>query len=637
MEIDTDYAVEMFFPRSAFVQIYFEAVANALDAGADDITIHIVSDGKINPIGHLEVSILDNGAGFTDEHFDRFRRVKKPKDVHHKGLGRLVYLQYFTTVSVNSQFDGKKRAFKFTKDFSGKAESVEGDEEAGCSTSLYFKGFKGERLKSYDDIKPSRLKEQLVEHFLPLFYDRKRDGLDFRITIELETDAANEKKDFFPDTQIITSADIPDFEEKVVHINPKGTFEQPDIQGDHKVVISYFLREGMGEHQTFVGASIDGRTIPMNNLLPANAIPPNNSAIFLLESDFFAGRADSSRQRLVLPEEISSEYLNRVLRSEISTVLNDRLPDIVERNTETKKRFEERYPHLTGYFEENTVGIINRDEAIEIAQRRFFREQKKVLESDSLDDATFEKSLEVSSRTLTEYILYRDLIIKKLRNISSKDRETVVHNLIVPQRKRFEGNELMNDIYSNNAWLLDDKFMSFRTILSESKMEDVINVITQGESDPVDESGRPDISMIFSADPERDKTVDAVIVELKRKTDNDKENTYASTQLLQRARKLVDYCPNIQRAWYFAIIEIDDELDQFLRDDEWTPLYSKGRVYYRERQLKRADGFSVPVPICLLSFDAVIEDAAARNHTFLEILKDDIKKAKEASNSRKVS
>mgnify|MGYP006428425851 CR=1 FL=1 len=637
MEIDTDYAVEMFFPRSAFVQIYFEAVANALDAGADEITIKVQSDGKINPVGHLEVLITDNGLGFTEDHFDRFRRVKKPKDVHHKGLGRLVYLQYFNTVSVSSKFDGKKREFKFTKDFTGNADCTECNEIEVSSTSLQFIGFKGERLKTYDDIKPNKLKEQLVEHFLPLFYDKKKAGQDFRIKIELETDAANDNKDFFPDAQVITPVDIPNFEEKRICIRPRGSFEQLDMQNEYEVVVSYFLRQGMGERHTFVGASIDGRTIPMNSLIPANAIPPNNSAIFLLESELFARRVDTSRQQLVLSDDISVEHLNKVLRSEISAILNDRLPEIVERNTATKKQFEDRYPHLTGYFDENTVGIINRDEAIETAQRHFFREQKQVLESETMDDATFEKSLEVSSRTLTEYILYRDLIIKKLRQISHKDRESVVHNLIVPQRKRFEGDELLNDIYNNNAWLLDDKFMSFRTILSESRMDDVIKVITQSEGDSVIEPGRPDISMVFSADPAQEKMVDAVIVELKRKTDSDKENTYASTQLLQRARNLVDHCPNIQRAWYFAIIEIDDKLDRFLRDDEWTPLYSKGRVYYKERQLQREDGFSVPVPICLLSFDSVIDDAAARNHSFLEILKNDIKKAKQAKQERKTS
>ena len=58
-----------------------------------------------------------------------------------------------------------------------------------------------------------------------------------------------------------------------------------------------------------------------------------------------------------------------------------------------------------------------------------------------------------------------------------------------------------------------------------------------------------------------------------------------------------------------------------------TPLFSKGKVFYKDFDLKNAEGLHVPTPTTLISFDAVIEDAAARNHTFLEILKNEIKKA----------
>ncbi|MDD2856081.1 MAG: hypothetical protein PHU01_11175, partial [Desulfuromonadaceae bacterium] len=54
----------------------------------------------------------------------------------------------------------------------------------------------------------------------------------------------------------------------------------------------------------------------------------------------------------------------------------------------------------------------------------------------------------------------------------------------------------------------------------------------------------------------------------------------------------------------------------------------KGLVFYQDFQVKRSDGISVPTPTCLLSYDAIIKDAATRNHTFLEILKSDIKKSK---------
>jgi len=60
MDIETKYAVTLFSLSSNFLQIYFEAVANAFDAGASEVTIHISTDGQINP-SHLEITISDNG------------------------------------------------------------------------------------------------------------------------------------------------------------------------------------------------------------------------------------------------------------------------------------------------------------------------------------------------------------------------------------------------------------------------------------------------------------------------------------------------------------------------------------------------------------------------------------------------
>lgn len=617
MEIETNYAVKLFFSNPAFIQIYFEAVANALDAGASEVSINISTDGQISP-EQLEITISDNGQGFTDERFDSFRRLREPSDPYHKGLGRLVYLQYFTNVYIISIFEGEKRSFTFSNTFKGDSKTTKASESDQKGTVLRFNGFLGDRLRSYDDLKPIVLRDKLLEHFLPCFHERKKAKNDFKISIKLETQASNRQKEFFSDSQSITAADVPQLECK--------TFRDGSLHAFADISMWYMLRQGTGEKLQLTAACIDGRTIPIKLLHP-NAIPPNHSAIFLFESKLFAGKSDSSRQRLVLPEGTSETTLHKVLRREMSNVLNEKLPEIVQKNIKTKQQFEERYPHLTGLFEENTVGIIDKDEAIEIAQFRFFKKQKEVLESDSLDDATFEKSLEISARTLTEYILYRELIIKQLSKINEKDKEADIHNLIVPRYKQFHENTLIDGIYSNNAWLLDDKFMSFRTILSEGKMQQVISAITLSE-DAVEDEGRPDISMIFSADPSQDEKVDVVVIEIKRRTVDDKENPYAATQLVKRARKLVDHCPNIQRIWYFAIIEIDEALSQLLQDMRWMPLFSKGRVFYQDFQVKRSDGTPVPTPTCLLSFDAVIKDAGARNHTFLEILKNDIKKAK---------
>ncbi len=616
MDIETSNAIRHFFPNPSLVQVYFEAVANSLDAGATEIDIAITTLGSTTKKG-FDITITDNGSGFTDESFARIQKLLKPQDAFHKGLGRLVYINYFSTVNITSIFGQNERKFVFSSTFDGKSDLRKLDEPAPRKTALHFTGFIGDRVKSLDDIKPEPLKERLIEQFLPYFYRLKREQKKFRITIDLQTQESNAAKDFFSNAASITPADLPDL--KTIQI------KETSISAFDNITINYAVVAETGTKKNLTAVCVDDRTIAIN-LLPPASIPIDHSVIFLFESPLFKGSTDSARQKLVLPDDISQNDLIRVLRRETSKILNSELPEINKKNEETKKKFEEKFPHLSGYFEETSVGIINKDEALDIAQRNFFKAQKEILESDTLDDRTYEKSLDISSRTLTQYVLYRELIIKRLREISDVDLEAKVHDLIVPRGSLLCGNEIIDSLHSNNAWLLDDKFMSFRTILSESEMKNVVAAITLSSQGNEAGDTRPDISMIFSADPKSVGKVDVVIVEVKRKRDSDKENTFAAVQLLQRARKLIDFCSNIQRAWYFGIIKINDELEQYLRDDAWTPLYSKGKVFYRERTLERPGKPPVPVPLCLLSFDAVIDDAAARNHTFLEILRSEIKR-----------
>jgi hypothetical protein len=259
--------------------------------------------------------------------------------------------------------------------------------------------------------------------------------------------------------------------------------------------------------------------------------------------------------------------------------------------------------------------------ALEVAQAKFFRKQRQVLDAHPDDEAAFHASLEISARALAEYVLYRDWIVRKLAQTPATAREDVVHELIAPQRRTFEQGGLTDDLYRNNAWLLDDKFMTFKTILSESEMTEVIRAISFDDEGPEDD-GRPDISLIFSADPQGPDKVDVVMVELKRRQINDKEGTYATVQLLKRARMLIDFCPNIQRVWYYAIVELDDRLERLFRDMEFVPLFSRGKVLFRDYRLERtSDGVRVPTPTFVMSFEAIVADAQSRNHAFLELLK----------------
>lgn len=615
MDIETTGAVRLFFPNPSLSLVYFEALANALDAGATEVSIDIELKAFDKP-DTLKINVSDNGEGFTDENFGRFSKLLRPRDRYHKGIGRLVFLNYFSHVDVDSRFDDWRRCFVFKDGFDANAPLQSAPRTDNPKTTLLFRGFAKDRVKSYDDLKPDALKSMLIEQFLPTLNARKRDGSNFRISLSLKTGENNPQKEFFPHSAEIMPNDLPEMTKVVIRDSSLDAISGIDMH--------YHIAPTSGKGSSLVAFSIDGRTIPAN-LIPPSSFPPGYLCVFLFESELFHSNADTSRQKLLLPEGTPEAQLFRVLRRELGKVLSEKIPQITERNEKIKGEFEDQFPHLLGYFEEDTVGLINRDDALAIAQQRFFSIQKEILQSDKLNEAAYEKSLEMSSRTLTEYILYREKIIGRMKEMGSSNAEVEIHNLIVPRFRELSQCALPSEIYQNNAWLLDDKFMVFRTILSEKTMDVVINAIRL-DGEGIGDAGRPDIAMIFSADPNNELPVDVVVVEIKKKTDDEKDNFYAVNQLLDRAGKLVAHCQNIQRVWYYAIMDVNDVTDYRLRQMKWTPFFSKGRVFYQEFSTPHPDGRIIPTPTFVVSFDAIVSDAESRNHTFLEILRAGMKR-----------
>ena len=385
MDIETSSAIRLFFPNPSLILVYFEALANALDAGATEVSIDIDIQAFDKP-DTLKITITDNGDGFTDENFERFKTLLKPRDKFHKGIGRLVFLNYFNSVEVDSTWDKKKRNFIFKEGFDTNVPAQEVQDEQEERTSLVFTGFVKERIKAYDDLKPDALKPQIIEQFLPTLDARKRENREFKISINLRTNENNPQKEFFPHDVTVTSDDLPRMTKVPIH--------DDTLDAISDINMYYHIESVSGKGRSLIAFSIDGRTIPVN-LIPSSSFPPGYLCVFLFESEIFHSHTDSSRQRLVLPDGTQEAHLYRVLRRELGKVLAEGIPQITEKNEKTKAKFEEQFPHLLGYFENDTVGLVDRDDALEIAQKRFFQIQKEILQCEALSDAAYEKSLEL--------------------------------------------------------------------------------------------------------------------------------------------------------------------------------------------------------------------------------------------------
>jgi hypothetical protein len=133
----------------------------------------------------------------------------------------------------------------------------------------------------------------------------------------------------------------------------------------------------------------------------------------------------------------------------------------------------------------------------------------------------------------------------------------------------------------------------------------------------------PDIALIFSNNPDNQKPFDVVIVELKKRGISLEENMKVITQLEKRARRLMRHYNNqIQRIWFYGIIEFSEEVEMQLAG-EYTELYSSGKMYYRETNVAISlnPKITLPIGVFIWDLDAVIKDADARNSAFLNLIK----------------
>lgn len=607
MEVNVKKAVKMFFSNSSFEMIYNEALANALDAGANEIRINI-SLPDPTQLQNLQLTISDNGVGFDDYRFGKFSKLFDVEEQSHKGLGRLVYLCYFERVYVESTYNEgtKKRTFTFDDGFNGE-NTVEDIEPYPCGSSLTMQGFAGERLHRNDNINPDHIKSLLMENFYMRLYKKRLN--DERIRVIIESHVGGSRIEAIVDTD-----DMPDFS-----ILPLE--HQLDLFNSIDLYYSVRETDEVGK-KPITAIAVDDRCHQVAIIDDEN-LPAGYEMIFLLISESFQGAIDESRQNLTLSG-TDLGNIKRLFREGIAHVINENFPRIAEANKEREESLKNTYPHLSGYFKTSDIGFSSHNDILKDAQEQFFRDQREILSATTLSDEQYEKSLTLAARSLAEYILFRQNVISKMKTFDKANLEADLHNLIAPKGSEFQEGELYKDLYRNNVWVLDDKFMSYCTVLSEAEMSKVINVITDGEvKDPDDD--RPDITLFFSADPTKgDRMLDVVVVELKRLGITPEQNSIVEFQLDTRTQRLADYYGRrIQRMWFYGIVEFSEKYRMHLINNGYSPLFSNGSVFFKSKpvymDLEKLS--SVVQNSYIMDFKALAEDANSRNETFLKILK----------------
>ncbi len=612
MEVNLKQAISMFFSQSSFDMVYLEAVANALDAGASNIQIHF-SASTLSNEKSFNLVISDNGIGFTDERYKKFCRLLDvdKDDKAHRGLGRLVYLFYFDKVKVSSHYNGNQyREFNFDNDFGAQkadnSSTLEDNHDSG--SILEMTGYNLKKLKTADFANAEWIRRRILKKFYSLLYKAKKENRDIIITIQTTIGTTN-------DVRIISAASMPDLEEKTI-------VTKHSLDGE--MTLYYSINECDAKDSSVITAiSIDNRNESID-VFADDRIPVGYDMVFILYSDTFQGQTDATRQIITLRPD-TLRMLQKTFRDEILTLLAERAPKVIEETQHEAEQINDQFPHLRGYFEENTIGISSKADVIKDAQTRFIRDQREILckSTESLTDADFERSMNLAGRALTEYVLFRQKTIDRLKGIDKKDLEATIHNIIVPQRTVLRDGDFSQDVYKNNSWILDDKFMTYTTVLSEMEMTDLIKELTKDENVERNED-RPDIAVIFSNDPNTSEKFDVVIIELKRKGLKSEDNIRVEAQLEKRARDLFAiYANKIQSLWLYGVVELDNDYKALLSTAGYQPMYSKGNIFVHTGDIT-VDWESrtkIPAVRYILDFDALVNDADARNKSFLDLIK----------------
>ncbi len=618
MKINIKQAIKHFYSNHSLLLVFEEAICNSLDAYATKINVKMSID-ELDKQDTLRVEIKDNGEGFVQERFNKFCKLLEVDEDTHKGVGRLVFLHYFKKINVNSIYDKKQRQFDFTLDFDedkiNKEETKTDEEEQ--RTILTFQDYYPKKLAKYDYIFPTYLKKYVLEQFYPRLYLLKKENKDIEISFKLNVKTVNKNQVIGARESKITTADIPDLEISKVDSGFLPLFNETEVR------YSIVKKEILSETFLITALCIDDRTFNLNDIISTDNLLLGYELIFLFYSSELKGKTDASRQTLKIDDALL-KTIKKVFRHKITEILTDKLPQITEKNKETKRLLFERYPHLLGYFNQDEIGIISKAKSLEEAQNQFLRDQKEILEATTLSDEKYEKALEVSSRTLTEYILYREKIIDKISSFTNENSEADIHNLILPKRTVLNNSDDLTSIYNNNLWLLDDKYMTYNKALSERTMKEIIEELVDEKVES--NSKKPDIAIIFSNNPNQEGSKsDVVIIELKNRGLKLAKTEEVISQLKERATKLMKYYPNkIQRIWFYGIVEFNKDFKLSLKNSRYTPLFSKDELWYSEEDIYLDVDDNVPYKIgtYILSIDAFIEDAKARNATFLKILKD---------------
>ncbi len=604
----------------------FETVTNSFDAGATNIKITFFKNKNLD-VGLKTIrsfSVEDNGEGFNKKNIDSFSEYLSSLKLKLgcKGVGRFTWLKVFKNVLIESQFQDKCINIRFDKNYNSENSITEINKKGEVPfTRVTFDGLLDFKKNTMNlDLK--KIKEEIMDHFLLKFSIYKYEKRTFNITL-IEENGDCEKIDL--DDIIPTSkVDFP-------------------IKGKEKAKYNFSLVYNFIEddkNMTKVYLCANNRVVePILKEYNKVGLPNRNSAVFLIFSKYFDDRVNEERTKFVLDKSTDFETIADPItykkivaetKNKIDKLILKRYPEINEENDITIRDCINEYPYLSKYLSEDKSVIKRKDRMLKQAEQKYRKEKadaklefSNMIKSNNLDVAVFEEMIDklsdISNRELAQYFIYRQQIIDGLRKLDDNDEalEALLHNLFM-RKGLSRSKEESNNSYSNNIWLLDDKFMSYSNIFSDKRVDTILKQIATHNNVDAVVRERPDMTIFYSNNS-------VVIVEFKGIGVKYQDKLNAIPEINRNLGIVAKNIEGTHSIYGFIITGFTKDFEEHLEaqtgvrkmfTNSTDPLY-----YYYNENITDKDRNKVPSHVFITSTKTIWKDANERNKLFIDIIK----------------
>jgi len=597
MIVTTKQIVKKLPTNLKLLSVLNEAITNSIQANATEIEIYFYTIDN-NLFGDTKkvknVSIIDNGDGFTDDNLDSFNHYMSEykQTLGCKGIGRFTYLTICEKVEFESYNNNKSIKFNFSIDTEIINPMTIENTKFQNKTKLNFINIRDREVSTDLSLEA----KEIINHFLSIFKFMVDENKNILVKLYVDD---------------VLKENIEAKEHGSNFTDEEFTIKVRDIEESFKV--SYKQK----------GSSIKGfycadkRSVKQDGLDINFRTPKDKGLLFFVTSTFFDKSVNDERTDFNIKDNDKNLFsldwnvINRKLFSKINSISKTLGIDVEEISNKNKKESLNSAPYLAPYIQKSqnmatSAGIIKEAKELFNADKEYIRNSKNEKNPD------YEERLYTSNQAeLAEYIFDREKIILDIKNdledANNKTNETIIHNKIMPRRT-------MSDNYTsykeNNLWLFDERFM----IYSYAHSDDTINNIL-GLRDS-DKNTRPDIC-IFTKSKNDNKEI--ILIELKGSDATGEKNAGGLNELYKYTDKIKEYFEkngdNVL-IWSYLVTTFDE---QTKKEIKLTPgikktYTTKGEMFYLYHE-------GLNSIIHILTLETMVEDALGRNQLFLDILR----------------